>query len=78
MESKDVDLSEHPTIAINTHRPTGECQSLRAKTYQKPGSPWQVRFHLKALTTEVCQDNTAFVVNVFRASQQERRTRYTG
>ena len=37
---------------------------LNSKNYQKQGQRWEVKFHCKALIrTEVCQDNTAFVVN---------------
>lgn len=72
MERKSVDVSDHLIIAINICHMIAKCQCLTAKL-SKAETQWQVKFHWEALTkTEVCQDNTALVVNVFRASQQEQ------
>lgn len=60
MERKSVDCYKH--IPYDCKMPV-----LNSKTYQKQGHRWLVNFHCKALIrTEVCQDNTAFMVNFFR------------
>lgn len=45
---------------------------LNSKNYPKQRHRWQVEFPCKALgRTEVCRDNTAFMVNFFRGHSKK-------
>lgn len=51
------------------HHTIAKCQYLSARNMESRDIRWLAKFHCKALRrTEVCQDNTAFVVNSLRVS----------